>query len=609
MKLVAPLLKSYQEEVDRLTTRYAPPASTLHCPLQPATRCSTPPAHSPTPCRAKHGEGSFLEVYKKLYEAPDPAPVLATGLEFASRAAELEAQVSVLSSELDEYRAESKELKNQDLTIRRLEEKARGLEADLQDKDRALEEALKGAAADTERRLAEEAQRREDRLQVDLTAAQAELDAVRRAHAATQSQLFNVQERSGEEAAAARAAAERAEDEVERVQEWVGALEREKEALLAKMRGERDERVAATDATELAAVREEARVQRSLASKLQSELAGLQERAASDVTAAVAAADKARAALAAKEAHCAALEAELASRPTGAELEDARQQVRVLRALIHGSEDEDGGGGGAPEGGVGSVEAALLAKSRHLEHKLTMARLEVAEARGEAEGTAAKAAELEGEVERYQALIARLEEDLLAAEASAAAASGAKSAAGSNGTAALYEGGAAPTDADSDHSMVGVLSAQRDRFRARVVELETAVAGLNAQLTKARGEAEAARADNVALVERLKYVQGYSGGAGVGMGRKSVGDVETGEVVGKYMKEYESRIDPFSDFQAREREARRKGMPLQDRAAYALSSALSGNKTARTIILVYALLLHFGVFLLMAGYVLSLTGD
>ncbi len=31
-------------------------------------------------CRAKFGEAAFLDVYQKLYEAPDPAPALAYAL-------------------------------------------------------------------------------------------------------------------------------------------------------------------------------------------------------------------------------------------------------------------------------------------------------------------------------------------------------------------------------------------------------------------------------------------------------------------------------------------------------------------------------------------------
>ena len=50
VKEVGPLLKSYQEEIDRLTGR------------------------------AKLGESAFLDVYQRLYEAPDPAAALMAGL-------------------------------------------------------------------------------------------------------------------------------------------------------------------------------------------------------------------------------------------------------------------------------------------------------------------------------------------------------------------------------------------------------------------------------------------------------------------------------------------------------------------------------------------------
>ena len=50
LKDVGPLLKSYQEEIDRLTQR------------------------------AKLGEAAFLDIYQRLYEAPDPAAALMAGL-------------------------------------------------------------------------------------------------------------------------------------------------------------------------------------------------------------------------------------------------------------------------------------------------------------------------------------------------------------------------------------------------------------------------------------------------------------------------------------------------------------------------------------------------
>lgn len=69
--------------------------------------------------RAKHSESAFLELYPKLFEAPDPAPSLALAFETASRVADLEAQSRKLSQELSEYREESTHIRNQELTVRR----------------------------------------------------------------------------------------------------------------------------------------------------------------------------------------------------------------------------------------------------------------------------------------------------------------------------------------------------------------------------------------------------------------------------------------------------------------------------------------------------------
>ena len=54
--------------------------------------------------------------------------------EGVSRMAELEAQTRKMAQELAEYKSESTELRNQDHTVRRLEERVRSLEAELQEK-------------------------------------------------------------------------------------------------------------------------------------------------------------------------------------------------------------------------------------------------------------------------------------------------------------------------------------------------------------------------------------------------------------------------------------------------------------------------------------------
>ncbi len=56
--------------------------------------------------------------------------------EAGARCAELEAAAARLAGELADFKAESRQLRNQDLTIRRLEERARALEAELAAKAR-----------------------------------------------------------------------------------------------------------------------------------------------------------------------------------------------------------------------------------------------------------------------------------------------------------------------------------------------------------------------------------------------------------------------------------------------------------------------------------------
>ena len=694
-KQLGPLLKMYQEEVDAVTTR------------------------------AKLGEGAFLEVFKQLYEAPDPAPAISHGLELASKTAELEAQAAKTSQELAEFKAESKGLKNQDLTIRRLEERVRSLEADVSEKEGEVEAARMAAAAELEARSADEARTREERLQAELQRAEAALEAMRRMHQATQAQLFSVTEKGEEAAVAARAEAELAAEEVDRAQERLALLANERDVLLEKMGEESSEveeieddgedddggdednedgvkkkkqtrRVVsrktsrslssstaqnfAAESAAVTALREELRVQRDLASRLQTELNSVMLSAENDRAAVTGKMAGLKASLQATEAHAAALEAELAGRPTLQELEEARQQIRVLNAVVHNTVGEDysdtgggspgsagGGGGGDGSRSVGSLESALLAKNRHLEHKLTMARLDVAEAQGAAATAAGKLSEIEAELEQQRSLVAQLEDDLIAAGqassvmetamssttvsgAGGGGGTGAAAAAGAGengqgvnnsnddggGGGTSFDNGTAPTGGlgrstssslgdtapptggggGGEQTMVMVLSSQRDRLRARVHELESAAALTSQTLSKAKQDAAAARADNVALVEQLRYVQGYAaaggkqktanGGGGGGRRGALPSDIEAGSgagVVGKYMKEYEDRVNPLTDFRSRELEARRRALPIQDRAAMVLGSTLvSGSRVAKSAIVIYALALHLVAFLVLAGF-------
>lgn len=112
-------------------------------------------------------------------------------------------------------------------------------------------------------------------------------------------------------------------------------------------------------------------------------------------------------------------------------------------------------------------------------------------------------------------------------------------------------GGAEGPAGEGSESMLRVLVGQRDRLRAKVQELEVALAGTRSEAAAAQQQLAAARADNVALIERLRYVGGYR--QQMAAARHSEGaNVEAGsgaDVVGKYSQLYDEGMNPFKEFQ------------------------------------------------------------
>jgi len=57
-----------------------------------------------------------------------------------------------------------------------------------------------------------------------------------------------------------------------------------------------------------------------------------------------------------------------------------------------------------------------------------------------------------------------------------------------------------------------------------------------------------------------------------------VADPEAGEVEGRYSKAYEEKMNPFSDFRSREKEARRQQMNVLDRIMFEFGQFISGSQ-------------------------------
>ncbi|GCB67696.1 hypothetical protein scyTo_0005181 [Scyliorhinus torazame] len=110
-KLVAPLLKSFQAEIDALSKR------------------------------SKEAEAAFLNVYKRLIDVPDPVPALDLGQQLqlkVQRMHDIETENQKLRETLEEYNKEFAEVKNQEVTIKALKEKIKEYEQTLSSKAESL---------------------------------------------------------------------------------------------------------------------------------------------------------------------------------------------------------------------------------------------------------------------------------------------------------------------------------------------------------------------------------------------------------------------------------------------------------------------------------------
>ena len=151
--------------------------------------------------RSRFSDAAFFGLYKALYEAPDPAPALRHALASGARHASAALEAQKLRDDVAAYDAEFATLKNQDITIRDLQER-------LAEAHEQLEARLEEAVAEKQRELERAAAARASELEVERDALERRLrgaeDALGEARAKaerTQAQLFDAA-RHGDERAA-----------------------------------------------------------------------------------------------------------------------------------------------------------------------------------------------------------------------------------------------------------------------------------------------------------------------------------------------------------------------------------------------------------------------
>ncbi|KAJ4830543.1 hypothetical protein Tsubulata_032104 [Turnera subulata] len=576
LSLFNSLLKGYQEEVDNLTKR------------------------------AKFGENAFLNIYQKLYEAPDPYPALASIAEQDLKLSELESENRKMKVELEEFRTEATHLKNQQATIRRLEERNRQLEQQMEEKVKEIVEMKQRSLAEENQKTLEALKEREQSLQDQLRQAKESVANMQKLHELAQSQLFEVRAQSEEETAAKQSEFNLLMDEVERAQTRLLSLEREKGILRSQLETANEETGnKKSDNLDSTTVLENSlSAKEKIISELNMELHHIESTLANEREQHVSEIKKLNAVLNEKDYALEEMKKELQARPTAKLVDDLRKKVKILQAVGYNSIEAEDWEVATSGEEMSKMESLLLDKNRKMEHELTQMKVKLSENASLLEVAEGKVTELTAKVNEQQKLIQKLEDDILKGYSS------------KDRKGALFEDwdlsetGASELSENAEHknvsldqdqnSMLKVICEQRDRFRTRLQETEEETRRLKEKIGLLTTELEKTKADNVKLYGKIRYVQDYNNEKVISRGSKKYAeDLEggfTSDVESKYKKIYEDDINPFAAFSKKERDQRYKELGFRDRITLSSGRFLLGNKYARTFAFFYTIGLHILVF-------------
>ncbi|XP_042445945.1 protein CASP-like isoform X2 [Zingiber officinale] len=569
LNLFNSLLKSYQEEVDNLTKR------------------------------AKFGENSFLNIYQKLYEAPDPYPALASIADQDQKLLEIESENRKMKLELEEYRSEATHLRNQQATIRRLEERNRQLEQQMEEKVREIVEIKQRSLAEENQKTLEVLKERELLMQDQLRQAKESVINMQKLHEIAQSQLFELRTQSEEESAAKEAEVNLLMDEVERAQTRLLSLEREKGLLRSQVQSTDEINEDKKSDVEMNIMLESSlNAKEKIISELNMELHNMESTLLNEREQHLNEIKKLNALINEKDSTLLEIRRELQERPTTRLVDDLRKKVKILQAVGYNSIEAEDWELASTGEEMSKLESLLLDKNRKMEHELTQLKVKISEKTSILEAAEAKIAELTAKVDEQQKLITKLEDDILKGYNSTERR-------GSLNDWDIQEVGSNDVSEGSDHrftasdqdqsSMLKVICNQRDRFRTRLRASEEEVRQLKEKMGTLVVELENTKADNVKLYGKIRYVQDYNLEK---RPKKFAEDIETGnsDVESKYKKMYEDDINPFAAFSKKERDQRYKELGLRDKITLSSGRFLLGNKYARTFVFFYSIGLHLLVF-------------
>ena len=154
-----------------------------------------------------------------------------------------------------------------------------------------------------------------------------------------------------------------------------------------------------------------------------------------------------------------------------------------------------------------------------------------------------------------------------------------------------------------------MVTAQRDRFKKKIGELEQELQKQYQTVSTLRSEVSSLQKDNLSLYEKTRYVSTYNRGAQPSTSGSAYGSnpnpstiqvssdsTSSGLSLDRYRSTYESNISPFAAFRGRESARAMKRMSLPERAVFQITRLVLQTRTSRNLFAMYCLALHLLVF-------------
>ncbi|XP_031752623.1 protein CASP isoform X4 [Xenopus tropicalis] len=579
-KQVAPLLKSFQAEIDALSKR------------------------------SKEAEAAFLNVYKRLIDVPDPVPALDLGQQLqlkVQRMHDIETENQKLRETLDEYNKEFAEVKNQEVTIKALKEKIREYEQTLKNQAENLalekEQKLQNDFAEKERKLQETQMFTSSKLEETEQKVQFLQTALDKSQAA----LFDLKAKYDEDTSAKADEIEMIMTDLERANQRAEVAQREAEALKEQLATlnkslqhvsqsqkapdtEQSTEAVSHSSMEVELTAKEREIAQLVedVQRLQASLTKLRENSATQIS-------QLEQQLNTKNSSLKQLEEKL---KVQADYEEIKKELNILKSMEFAPSE-----GSGVQDASKPLEVLLLEKNRSLQSENATLRITNSELSGRSAELQVQISEAVTTMSEQKDLIIKLEHDVSTIQSLSNVqrpdAEGAdivtmeKIPEPIKEATALFYGypantASAPLPEGQMDSLLSIISSQRERFRARNQELEAENRMMHHTMRALQTELDNLRADNIKLYEKIKFLQSYPG-----RGSKS-DDTEL-----RYSSQYEERLDPFTSFSRKERQRKYLSLSPWDKATLSMGKLILSNKMARTIAFFYTLFLHSLVFLVL----------